>query len=178
MYIIPIVFIVLLIFLGRIYWDFVKEAIYRKGTKPDSGKYDVDDFDENGFDRNGYNIDGRNAKGKYNRLYNRRVYISNRYSEEGFLDPHVYPIIITNHARERIYERMPECRNISPNKLVQDAYAYGKSASQLMRTSAMELRDIENRHENGVALVYRGYIYVFSEDNKLKTVFKNNSVII
>ena len=178
MYMIPIVFIVLLIFVGGVYWNLIKKATHTKVTKPYGSKYDVNDFDENGFDRNGYNIDGRNANGKYNRLYNRRAYIDNMYSEEGFLNPYVYPIIITNHARERIYERIPECRNISQNKLVRDAYAYGKSASQLMKTSAMELRDIENRHENGVALVYRGYIYVFSEDNKLKTVFKNNSIII
>ena len=47
-----------------------------------------------------------------------------------------------------------------------------------MKTSAAELRDLENRYENGIALIYKGYVFIFSEENVLITMYKNERVIV
>ena len=156
---------------------------WRKEKGYDKNGYNRNGFDKNGYDISGYNedgykIDGRNANGKYNRLYDRQSYVKDRYSREGFLNPRIYPVALTNHARERIYERYPNGRNVNADKLVQEAYVYGKSSFQVMKTSSIFLKDIENRYENGTALLYNGYIFIFSDENVLITMYKNEKSII
>ena len=40
----------------------------------------------------------------------------------------------------------------------------------------MIMEEREKNHENGVLLIYKGYIYVFSADNVLITVYKNDDI--
>ena len=169
---------VVMTFFGRDKRGFNKKGIHKNGTTFDDFGYDIRGYDKNGFKRNGfdkngydvfgfnkegYKIDERNANGKYNRLYDKQSYIQNRYNREGFLNPQIYPVALTNNARERIYERVSNSGNVNADKLVREAYAYGKSSYQVMKTSSVFLKDIENRYENGIALLYNGYIFIFSE---------------
>lgn len=178
---------------GRDKRGFDRKGIHKNGTKFDDFGYDITGYDKNGYNRNGYDrqgydksgfniygykIDGRNANGKYNRLYDKQSYNKDRYNREGFLDPQIYPVSLSVHARERIYERYPNGENVNADKLVREAYAYGKSSFQVMRTSSVFLKDIETRYENGTALLYNGYIFIFSEDNKLITMYKNEKTFI
>jgi len=178
---------------GRDKRGFNQKEIHKNGTKFDDFGYDITGYDKNGYDRNGfdkngydisgfnedgYKIDGRNANGKYNRLYDKKSYIKSRYNREGFLNPQIYPISITNHARERIYERVSNSRTVSADSLVREAYAYGKSSYQVMKTSSVFLKEIESRYENGTALLYNGYIFIFSEENVLITMYKNEKAIV
>ena len=178
---------------GRDKRGFNRKGIHKNGTKFDDFGYDIrgynkngyniDGFDKNGYDvsgfnKEGYKIDGRNANGKYNRLYDKQSYIKARYNREGFLNPQIYPIVVTPHARERIYERMSGFGNINADKLVREAYAYGKSSYQVMKTSSVFLKEIEDRHGNGIALLYNGYIFIFSEENVLITMYKNEKAIV
>ena len=143
----------------------------------DGYDYNLEGDDINGYNSDDYNIDGKNRKGQYNRFFDVHDYVNDEYSKDGFLNPGCYPVIVTDHAKMRIRERMGA--DVNPYKIAREAYAYGKSAKQLMKTSAAMLKDIESRHgENSVALIYRGYIFVFSEDNKLITMFKNDRVIV
>ena len=172
---------------------FDRKGIHKNGTRFDDFGYDIRGYNKKGYNRNGfdkygydvsgfnkegYKIDGRNANGKYNRLYDKQSYIKDRYSREGFLNPQIYPVTLTNHARERIYERYPNAGNLNADQLVKEAYAYGKSSFQVMRTSSVFLKDIETRYENGTALLYNGYIFIFSEENVLITMYKNEKVIV
>ena len=178
---------------GRNKRGFDRKGIHKNGTKFDDFGYDITGYDKNGYNRSGYDkrgydklgfnidgykIDGRNANGKYNRLYDKQSYIKERYNREGFLNPQIYPVALTNHARERIYERYPNGENVNADKLVREAYSYGKSSFQVMRTSSVFLKDIESRYENGTALLYNGYIFIFSEENILITMYKNEKAIV
>ena len=190
-----IFFFVLLVntFFGKDKRGFNRKGIHKNGTKFDDFGYDITGYDKNGYDRSGYDkqgynklgfntegykIDGRNANGKYNRLYDKQSYIKDIYNREGFLNPKIYPIALTNHARERICERYPNGGNVNADKLVREAYAYGKSSFQVMKTSSVFLKEIESRYENGTALLYNGYIFIFSEENVLITMYKNEKAIV
>lgn len=164
---------------------FKRNGIHKNGTEYDDFGYDVDGYDQNGYDcfgydvngynRNGYNKvgynrDGKNAKGQYNRFYDVH------YSKDGFYNPKHFPIIVTNHAKERMVERKV-IRNLGDaEKQALDAYCYGRSKRQIKRSSAALIQEIENRYDHSVLLVYRGYIYIFSDDNKLITVYKNDRI--
>ena len=164
---------------------FDRKGIHKNGTRFDDYGYDVGGYDKNGFDyqgydkdgynhagysRHGYDRHGKNDKGQYNRLFDRH------YTEDGFRDPHLYPIGTTNHAKERIMERMHICNEQDIPKIVLDAYSYGRSKRQLRRSSAALVEEIENQHERGTLLIYKGYIYIFSDDNKLITLYKNERI--
>ena len=114
------------------------------------------------------------AKRKNDSSRGNKSYIRENYRRDGFLNPQDYPVALTNHARDRIRERVG---NVDADKLTREAYVYGKSSYQMMRTSAAILKEIEERHENGIALLYRGYIFIFSEENVLITMYKNEKVI-
>lgn len=193
--VIVVLFFSLLIiaFFGRDKNGFNRKGIHKNGTRFDDFGYDIRGYDKNGYDRYGfdkngydvsgfneagYKIDGRNSNGKYNRLYDKQSYFKDRYNREGFLNPQIYPVALTNHARERIYERYPNGGNVNADKLVREAYAYGKSSFQVMKTSSVFLKEIESRYENGTALLYNGYIFIFSEENVLITMYKNEKAII
>lgn len=187
MIILTLIFIFLLFFI--IYYIEDKQETNKKGTQESNKKirdidsdvcdYRVSKYNESIYDKERYNIDGRNSSGKYNRLYDKRSYIHSSYNREGFLNPKRYPVSLTTHARERIYERMSNSNNINVDKLVEDAYAYGKSSCQLMKTSALLLKEIEEKYnEKRIGLIYNGYIYIFSEENVLITMYKNEKIII
>lgn len=172
---------------------FDRKGIHKNKTRFDDFGYDIKGYDKNGydcegFDKNGYNAsgfnkagyknDGRNANGKYNRLYDEQSYFQDNYNREGFMNPRMYPVSLTKHVRERIYERMPGGRDLNADKLAREAYAYGKSSYQVMKTSAVFLKEIENRYdEKRIALLYKGYIFIFSQDNTLITMYKNEKGI-
>ena len=159
------------------YRGFDQNHIHKNGTKYDEYGYDYYGFDKNGYNRQGFNINGKNDKGKYNRKYDRKNYINReQYNDDGFYDYKIYPIGITDHARERIGERMGITDANRINSLVDEAYCYGKSARQIKKTSAMLVREIESREQDSVVLIYRSHIFIFTQDNTLKTVYRNDKI--
>lgn len=172
-------FLAILIFIAKILepksrYDsrgFDHNHIHRNGTKFDDHGYDYWGYDKSGYNRQGYNKKGRNRKGQYDRFFD-----TTACDEEGFLDPYEYPIGLPNHARERLAERL----GINdPDKMELQAiaaYRYGRSKRQIKKTSAYLIEEIEQRHSNGVVLIYKNYIYLFSYDNELITVFKNDKI--
>ena len=130
------------------------------------------------YNRQGYNEVGRNRQGKYNRYYNVKCYKTGLYSDEGFLDIRKNPLYLTNHARERMYERMGINNSQRMNELAFEAYQFGKSKLQLMKSERGIIEEKELEYGDSVILIYRGYCYVFSENNGLKTVYKNDRVRI
>lgn len=159
------------------YRGFDENHIHKNGTKYDDYGYDYYGFDKNGYDRQGFNINGKNNKGKYNRKHDRKNYINReKYNDDGFYDYRKFPIGITDHARERIRERMGITESKRVNDLVNEAYCYGKSARQIKKTSAMLVREIESREDNSIVLIYRSHIYIFTQDNTLKTVYRNDKI--
>ena len=138
----------------------------------------VSEYDSEGYNRQGYNEVGRNRQGKYNRYYNVKCYKTDLYSEEGFLDIRKNPLYLTNHARERMYERMGINDSQRMNELAFEAYQFGKSKLQLMKSERGIIEEKELEYGDSVILIYRGYCYVFTENNGLKTVYKNDRVRI
>ena len=136
----------------------------------------VSEYDSEGYNRQGYNEVGRNRQGKYNRYYNVKCYKTDLYSEEGFLDIRENPLYLTNHARERMYERMGIKDSYRMNELAFEAYQFGKSKLQLMKSERGIIEDKEQKYGDSVILIYRGFCYVFTENNGLKTVYKNDRV--
>ena len=136
------------------------------------------EYDGEGYNRQGYNEVGRNRQGKYNRYYNVKCYKTDLYSEEGFLDIRKNPLYLTNHARERMYERMGINDSQRMNELAFEAYQFGKSKLQLMTSERGIIEEKELEYGDSVILIYRGYCYVFTENNGLKTVYKNDRVRI
>ena len=136
----------------------------------------ITEYDSDGYNRQGYNEVGRNRQGKYNRYYNVKCYKSGLYSEEGFLDIRKNPLYLTNHARERMCERMGINDSRRMNELAFEAYQFGKSKMQLMKSERGIIEEKEQEYGDSVILIYRGYCYVFTENNGLKTVYKNDRV--
>ena len=180
--------LVLLIALFRRYGynsqGFNRNGIHLNGTKYDEDGYDCNGYDKYGYNRQGYNqkgyntkgynrfgytIEGKNINGQYNRLFD-------KVNKDGFYSLDVSPIIITTHAKQRITERIPESNYNDIESLVYDAYSYGKSKYQIRKSSAKQIEESEARYENSRLLIYRGYVYVFSIDNKLITVYKNDNI--
>ena len=182
-----LILIVLIVFAFRNKYNsrgFDRKGIHRNGTKFDEFGYDSHGYDRNGYDRqgydqNGYDIEGYNRKG-YNRTGKNRKGQYNRifdaYSEEGFYSISQFPIGVTNHARQRMIERML-LRNIDDvDELAYEAYCHGKSRRQVKKSSAGLIEEIENRYDNSIVLIYHGYIYIFSKENVLITVYKNDRI--
>ena len=139
-------------------------------TKP------ISEYDSEGYNRQVYKEVGRTRQGKYNRYYNVKCYKTDLYSEEGFLDIRKNPFYITNHARERMYERMGIRDSYRMQELAFEAYQFGKSKLQLMKSERGIIEEKEQEYGDSVILIYRGYCYVFTENNGLKTVYKNDRV--
>jgi hypothetical protein len=57
-----------------------------------------------------------------------------------------------------------------------EAYQFGKSKLQLMKSERAIIEEREEEYGNSVILIYRGFCYVFTENNGLKTVYKNDRV--
>lgn len=120
----------------------------------------------------------QHRKGQYNRLYDRAVFRTKVYSAEGFLNPAQYPVGVTDHARERMRERMGIVSHRKMDLLALDAYQFGKSALQVPKSAAARMREIEQRDADApkVVLLYHGYVYIFSRDNSLITVYENTNI--
>jgi len=134
------------------------------------------EYDSEGYNQQGYNEVGRNRQGKYNRYYNVKCYKTGLYSEEGFLDIRKNLLYLTNHARERMCERMGIKDSRRMNELGFEAYQFGKSKLQLMKSERGIIEEKELEYGDSVILIYCGYCYVFTENNGLKTVYKNDRV--
>lgn len=145
--------------------------IHRNGTKYDNYGYDYFGYDEEGYNPYGYNAFGKNAKGKYDRFYDTKS-----FSEEGFLNPKRFPVSLTTHARERMRDRLGICDDNQMDIQAIKAYRFGKSKRQIKKTSAYLVEEIEKRSNDGIVLIYKNFIYVFSTDNVLITVYKNDKI--
>ncbi len=174
-YIASILFFIVTIFAVCLLLFRSKKKVTRKPTKPTPPQH-TQEYDENGYNRQGYNEIGRNRQGKYNRYYNVKCYKTDLYSEEGFLDIRKNPMYLTNHARERMYERMGIRDSHQMDELAFEAYQFGKSKLQLMKSERAIIEEKEIEYGNSVILIYHGYCYVFTEKNGLKTVYKNDRV--
>ncbi len=142
-----------------------KKKVSRKPTKPSPPQH-IQEYDEDGYNR----------QGKYNRFYNVKRYKTDLYSEEGFLDIRKNPIYLTSHARERMRERMGINEAHKMDALAFEAYQFGKSKLQLMKSERGIIEEKEQEYGDSVILIYHGYCYVFTENNGLKTVYKNDRV--
>lgn len=164
---------------------FDKKRIHKNGTRYDDSGYNYAGYDRNGYDRQGYdaegfdhsgycragyNREGKNNKGQYNRFYDLN------YDQDGFYNFRQYPLGVSNHARQRMMERMHINDPYDIDKLAREAYCYGKSKRQVKKSTAALMEEIENSHGNSIILIHRGYLYVFSEDNILITVYKNERI--
>ena len=173
---IPIIFIfIIAIFLCWLPFFRSKKKAPPKPQTPQKPQV-ISEYDEEGYNRNGYNEVGRNRQGTYNRYYNVKCYKTDLYSEEGFMDIRKNPLYLTNHARERMYERMGIRDSYRMDELAFEAYQFGKSKLQLMKSERGIIEEKEQEYGDSVILIYRGYCYVFSENNGLKTVYKNDRV--
>lgn len=150
---------------------FDHNRIHKNGTKYDDFGFDYSGYNADGYDRHGYNPSGKNVKGQYNRFFD-----SNACSEDGFLSPDIYPIALTDHARMRIRERLGISDYQKMDAAVMDAYRFGKSKRQMKTTSAFLIDEIEQKHEKGIVLIYRNFIYIFSCENVLITVYRNDKI--
>ena len=169
----PIIFI----FIVAIFLCFLPLFLRKpKSTQKKPKPRPTSEYDSEGYNRQGYNEVGRNRQGKYNRYYNVKCYKTDLYSEEGFLDIRKNPLYLTNHARERMYERMGIRDSDRMDELAFEAYQFGKSKMQLMKSERGIIEDKEQEYGDSVILIYRGYCYVFTENNGLKTVYKNDRV--
>lgn len=172
---------------------FDRKGIHKNGTKYDEWGYDVggydpdgynrfgydvEGYDRNGYNQNGYNQEGKNAKGQYNRFFDVLNYKTSEYNRDGFLNPKWHPVIVTNHAKQRMIERMSSVKMNDIEQLAMEAYCFGRGKRQIKRSSAAWIEEIENRYDSSVLLIYQGYIYIFSEDNKLITVYKNERILL
>lgn len=137
--------------------------------------YDRAGYNRAGYARDGYNRDGYNKYGEYNRCRD----TANMLNKDGFYNIETCPISFSAHAEERLQERV----GIGFDKMydnVIDAYSFGKSKRQVSSKNLIErMISIEQRHrekeECGV-LLYNNYFYLFSKDNCLITVYKNENV--
>lgn len=138
--------------------------------------YNRQGFNRQGFNRQGYNAGGKDQKGRYDRFFDVESFKNGPVSTDGFLNPRVYPVSISIHAQLRMQERIEFRRGASLYKIALDAYRYGKSARQIKKSSAAMVREIEEKSNNGIVLIYHDYIYIFSKENELITMYKNDRI--
>jgi len=94
------------------------------------------------------------------------------YDDDGFLNPETFPIALTDHARERMRERLGIKSEKKMEKLAHNAYKYGTSARLAGKTLSKEILRIQAKNENSVVLIYQGTVFIFSKENVLITVYK------
>ena len=168
----PLILLLLVVFLCLLHLLLRKPKSTTKKPTPKR----VFEYDDEGYNRQGYNEAGRNRQGKYNRYYNVKCYKTDLYSEEGFLDIRKNPLYLTNHARDRMYERMNIKDSYRMDELAFEAYQFGKSKLQLMKSERGIIEDKEQEYGDSIILIYRGFFYVFTGNNGLKTVYPNDRV--
>ena len=131
--------ILIFIFLYLLLILLQKSKSTQKPSEPEvSGKYDSE-----GYNYQGYNENGKNRQGKYNRYYNVKCYKTDSYSEEGFLDIRESPLYLTDHARERIIERIGITESCKMENLAFEAYQFGKSKLQIMKSERAIIEEKE-----------------------------------
>lgn len=133
--------------------------------------YNVKGLDREGYNTFGYNKYGKSKNGKYDRYYD-----AFSFEKDGLRSMDEFPVALTDHSIERFSERLGITKRLDMQRSAIDAYRYGKSRRQLKKTSAALVDEIENRHENGTVLIYRNYIYIFSETNALITLYRNENI--
>ena len=101
---------------------------------------------------------------------------SERYAGE-ISDFRNYPVRVSVHAKERMSERMGLKTELEMLQRASDAFCYGKDVHQVTRSSAVEIKRIQGKYGHGVVYVYRGFIYIFSDDNCLITVYKDEKML-
>lgn len=82
------------------------------------------------------------------------------------------PLFITNHAKERMRERMGIRETFQMEERAMEAYQFGKSKFQVMKSERGYIEEKEQQYDGSVILLYHGYYYVFTENNGLKTVYR------
>lgn len=145
--------------------------IHRNGTKYDDDGFDYAGFNADGFNRQGYNAFGRDVKGRYDRWHD-----TTSAAEEGFYPPGLYPVALTDHARLRLQERLRITDPVQMQNTAEAAYRFGKSKRQIKKTSGYWAEEIEQKHGNSAVLIYKNFIYVFSMENVLITVYRNDKI--
>ena len=169
-YLLVIIAVFLVIYLIRLLLSESKGAYQTPKWQP------FQEYDSEGYNRYGYNEVGRDRQGRYNRYYDVKRYKTNLYSEDGFLNIRQHPLFLTNHAKERMAERMGITDSSAMEALAFEAYRFGKSKRQLMKSERDIIEEREQRAGNTVILIYKGYCYVFTDNNGLKTVYHNDRV--
>ena len=151
---------------------FDHNGIHKNGTKYDDLGFNCYGYDKEGYNYYGYNELGKNRNGQYDRLHD-----LTSGDEEGFYDLAQYPISLSKHV---ILERLPERLGINNvdemYQLVEKAYRYGRSKRQIKQSSSYLIEEIEQRGNGRVVLIYNGFVYIFSYDNALITVYKNERI--
>ena len=169
----PIIFI----FIVAIFLCFLPLFLRKpKSTPKKPASTRISEYDSEGYNRQGYNEVGRNRQGKYNRYYNVKCYKTDLYSEEGFLNIRRNRLYLTKHAKNRMRERMGISDYTKMYELAFEAYQFGKSKLQLMNSERILIEEKEFEYDDSIILIYRGYCYVFTENNGLKTVYKNDRI--
>ena len=140
----------------------------------DINGYNKSGFNKDGYDTDGYNIDGYDAYNNFNRF---KYFInSNKINSlEGFYNPKHFPIIISKHAQQRIFERLKIKNQLEMKLHVIDAYCYGQSIFQVDQIVSKDLSRIESKGIECIVLLYKKFIYIFSAKNKLITVYEFNT---
>lgn len=151
----------------------VRKSIGKEKTLSGTSGFDKFGYDLEGFNREGYNRLGRNRKNQYNRLFD-----TTSQDAEGFYNPNYYPIFVTPHAEKRFRERLDIADYRKMRMLALDAYRFGKSKRQIKKTSAYLVEEIEEKYDNSIVLIYRNVIYIFTPDNVLKTLYKNDKITL
>ena len=169
--------IILVAFLLTVFFlRYVRKILDKNRKSYDDSNYNSDEYNIDGYNKYGYNIEGKNKNGRYNRIFDAYSFNTSQCNRDGFYNPRYFPVRVTNHAMKRMTERMSVHNETEAEKLAYEAYCYGKSKRQVKKSSVLLIEEIENRYEKGILLVYCGYIYIFSVDNKLITVYKNDRI--
>ena len=84
--------------------------------------------------------------------------------------------ILTNHARERMAERL-NVYGYKQEELMINAFKYGRTSNRANGDLKAKLEEAERKYEeDSVAKFYNGSIFIFTkEENILKTVYKYDS---
>ncbi len=170
---------ILIVFTVLIFLCFLPLLREKPKSTPQKLKLHVaSEYDSDGYNQEGYNEVGRNRQGKYNRFYDVKCYKTDLYNKEGFLDIRKSPLYLTTHAKERMYERMGITDPRRMEELAFEAYQFGKSKLQLMKSERGIIEEKEQQYDDSVILIYHGYCYVFTKNNGLITIYKNDRVRI
>lgn len=83
-------------------------------------------------------------------------------------------VTLTDHAIMRMEERMDIRNEDRMLHLAQQAYQYGNRAEDLPQKAAILIRKKQKEYGNSTMVIYKGFIYVFSNDRVLITVYRND----